>query len=285
MQKPKHNTTLVLLGTGTPNAEADRAGSSLAIIVDDVPYLVDFGPGVVRRANNAYQKGITALAPEKLCRAFLTHLHTDHTAGYADLIFTPWVLERKQALRVWGPPGIKPMTEHILSAYQADIQERLEGLEPANPIGYHVDVAEIQAGFVYEDERVRVEAFAAKHGSWQAMSYKFITDAGVIVISGDTAPYNGIAERYQGCDILVHEVYSKEMFQKRPSEWQSYHRAVRTSTQELAAIAAQVKPKKLVLYHQLFWGQSIEGLLQEIRAGYDGTVISGSDLDVFELGE
>ena len=285
MQKSKHKTTLVLLGTGTPNAEADRAGSSLAIIVDDVPYLVDFGPGVVRRANNAYQKGITALAPEKLCQAFLTHLHTDHTAGYADLIFTPWVLERKQALRVWGPPGIKPMTEHILSAYQADIQERLEGLEPANPIGYHVDVAEIQAGFVYEDERVRVEAFAAKHGSWQAMSYKFITDAGVIVISGDTAPYNGIAERYQGCDILVHEVYSKEMFQKRPPEWQNYHRSVHTSTQELAAIAAQVKPKRLVLYHQLFWGQSIEGLLQEIRAGYDGTVISGSDLDVFELGE
>ena len=285
MTESKHKTTLVLLGTGTPNAEFDRAGSSLAIIVDDVPYLVDFGPGGVRRANEAYRrKGIAALAPEKLCHAFLTHLHTDHTAGYADLIFTPWVLERNQPLRVWGPNGIQNMTNHILAAYHADIYERLEGLEPANALGYNVDVTEIEAGFVFEDERVRVEAFAAKHGSWPAMSYKFTTAAGVIVISGDTAPYDGLADHYRNCDILVHEVYSAQQFRKRSPEWQRYHSAVHTSTQELAATAAQAQPKKLVLYHQLFWGQSVAGLLQEIRADYDGIVISGSDLDVFELG-
>ena len=43
-------TRLVLLGTGTPNADPDRFGPSVAIVVDDASYLVDFGVGVVRRA-------------------------------------------------------------------------------------------------------------------------------------------------------------------------------------------------------------------------------------------
>src|SRR6266567_2439701 len=48
---------IVLLGTGTPNADPDRSGPSVAIVVNDTPYLVDFGPGVVRRASAAFQKG------------------------------------------------------------------------------------------------------------------------------------------------------------------------------------------------------------------------------------
>ena len=39
---------MVLLGTGTPNADPDRSGPAVAIAVEDVPYLVDF-----RRASSA----------------------------------------------------------------------------------------------------------------------------------------------------------------------------------------------------------------------------------------
>ena len=41
-------TKLVLLGTGTPNAEPNASGPATAVVVDDRAYLVDFGPGVVR---------------------------------------------------------------------------------------------------------------------------------------------------------------------------------------------------------------------------------------------
>ena len=81
-------TKLVLLGTGTPNACPNASGPSTAVIVGDRSYLVDFGPGVVRQAAKAYQKGIDALRPDRLTVAFCTHLHTDHTAGYADLILS-----------------------------------------------------------------------------------------------------------------------------------------------------------------------------------------------------
>ena len=99
-------TKLVLLGTGTPNACPNACGPSSAVVVGDRAYLVDFGPGVVRQAAKAYQQGIDALRPDRLMIAFCTHLHTDHTAGYPDLIFTPWVLERPKPLKVFGPKGI-----------------------------------------------------------------------------------------------------------------------------------------------------------------------------------
>ena len=44
---------VVLLGTGTPNADPERMGPSVAVVVNDVPYVVDSGPGVVRRAAEA----------------------------------------------------------------------------------------------------------------------------------------------------------------------------------------------------------------------------------------
>ena len=122
-------TKLVLLGTGTPNACPNASGPCSAVVVGDRAYLVDFGPGVVRQASKAYYKGIDALRPDLLTVAFCTHLHTDHTVGYADLIFTPWVLERSQPLQVYGPKGIKSMTEHLLSAYAVDIDFRIHGFE------------------------------------------------------------------------------------------------------------------------------------------------------------
>ena len=85
-------TRLVLLGTGTPNAEPDRSGPSLAIIIQDKSYIVDFGPGIVRQANKLYTQdndAFISLKPSNLEVAFLTHLHSDHTTGYPDLIFTP----------------------------------------------------------------------------------------------------------------------------------------------------------------------------------------------------
>ena len=174
------------------------------------------------------------------------------------------------------------MTRHIQAAYQADIDIRLNGLEPANPDGFKVEVKEIEAGFVYQDENVKVTAFAVRHGSWkQAFGYRFETADKTIVISGDAAPSESIAAMCQGCDILVHEVYSTAGYATREPEWQTYHASFHTSSKELAAIANQAKPGLLVLYHQLNWGVSDEDLLAEIRQDYDGRVVSGSDLDVF----
>jgi ribonuclease BN (tRNA processing enzyme) len=274
-ENDKGTTRLVLLGTGTPNAEPSRSGPAAAVVVGDQPYVVDFGPGVVRRTVGA------GLDPKKLTRAFLTHLHSDHTAGYPDLILTPWTLEREEPLEVYGPPGLRAMTERLLAAYEADIEERLKGLQPANQTGWRVEARDVEAGFIYRDENVEVEAFAVDHGSWDAYGYKFRTADRTIVISSDTAPTEIMVEKSRGCDILLHEAYSVAGFETLPPAWQAYHAAVHTSSRQLAEIATRAEPKLLVLYHQLLWGASYEDLLAEVQEGYDGEVVSGRDLDVF----
>lgn len=285
-QVPNTSSTrarLVLLGTGTPNADPDRWGPAAAIVVNDQSYLVDAGVGIVRRAAAVAAKGVTGLRASELRRVFITHLHSDHTLGLADLMLSPWVLERTTPLSVYGPSGIAAMTQHIEEAWREDIAMRLYGLEPQSTRNYKAVTREIKAGRIFEDGNVRVDAIPVPHGSWpEAFGFRFQTADRVFVISGDTRPSDTIADACQGCDVLMHEVYSAVKLSSRPEDWQTYHRAVHTSTVELAKLAAKARPKLLVLYHQLFWGATDADLLREIReAGYSGMVVSGRDLEIY----
>ena len=276
---------LVILGTGTPVADPERSGPAVAIIKSNKSYLVDVGAGIVRRAAAASIKhNIPSLSARYLNAAFLTHLHSDHTVGLPDLIFSPWVLGRKQPLKLYGPVGTKNMASHQLQAYEEDIRMRLDGLERASPDGYKVETSEIlKGGTVLETETIKIEAIPVLHGSWkQAYGFVFSDGNKKIVISGDARPSPALIQAAEDADILVHEVYSLEGYKTLPKEPQTYHASFHTSTYELAEIAKQTKPKLLVLYHQLYWGFSDEDLMREIReAGYKGEVISASDLDIF----
>jgi ribonuclease BN (tRNA processing enzyme) len=280
------DTRIIILGTGTPNADPERSGPAVAVVRGATAYLVDAGPGIVRRAAAAARRHqLEALAPNRLRLLFVTHLHSDHTLGLPDLILSPWVLERHDPLVVYGPPGIKAMVDHILAAYAADIRNRIDGLEPANETGYKVEVHEIAAGAVYRDSVMTVRAFAVPHGDWaagQSYGYRFESPDRTVVISGDTRASDAVVAACNGCDVLLHEVYSAERFGTRPPEWQRYHGNAHTSTVEVAALAQRARPKLLVLYHQLFWGATDADLLGELgRAGYRGRVVSARDLDVY----
>ena len=271
-----------MLGTGTPNADPERFGPAVAVVVGETSYLVDFGVGVVRRAAAAERAGIRALGVTRLSRAFATHLHSDHTLGLADLILSPWVLERETPLEVYGPRGLRSMANHLVAAYGEDIRVRTTGGEPKHKYDPRiVNVREIVPGTVYRDERVTVTAFAVPHGVSQAFGYRFQTADRTIVISGDTGADSRIEEQCRGCDVLVHEVYSEAGLPSRPPAWQAYHKRYHTSSRQLGAIAARAKPALLVLYHQLMWTSNEEELLKEVRSVYDGKVVSAHDLDVY----
>lgn len=293
----KIETKVVVLGTGTPNADPDRSGPCVAVIVGENSYLVDFGPGLVRRAAQAYRQGIDALKVSNLKRAFLTHLHSDHSGGYSDLILSPWVLERNEPLKVFGPKGLNDMTTHILAAYSADINERIFGLEQANKEGIKVEVDEISPGEIYKDEFVTVEAIPVIHGSFESYAYKFKTPDKIVVISGDTSPCENLINAAKDCDILVHEVYYTQGVHSRSPQWKKYHTSVHTSAIELGEIASKIKPNLLVMYHQLYMIDTINGndselsnkieevekeIMKEVRENYKGNVISVKDLGVYE---
>jgi ribonuclease BN (tRNA processing enzyme) len=229
---PANHTQVVVLGTGTPEPYPDRSGPAVAIVVNGAVNLVDCGPGVVRRAEAAEQNGIKALDVKNLKIVFITHLHSDHTLGYPDLIFTPWVLHRRVPLQAYGPRGLRHMTDHILRAWQEDIHVRTTGLEEADRTGYQVEVHEISPGVVYQDQNVKVTAFPVKHGSWkQAFGYRFDTADRSIVLSGDTAPTDTVVTACNGCDVLLHEVYNINGAEMREEHWKEYFAAFHTSPQ------------------------------------------------------
>jgi ribonuclease Z len=280
----KPGTKLILLGTGTPNPDPDKFGPGLAIVVNNASYIVDCGAGIVRRATAAARKyDLPALNAANLKTLFITHLHSDHTIGYPDIILTPAVVDRNAALNVYGPKGTAFMTEHLLKAYGEDIKVRTEGLEHGNPAAYKVNVHEIAEGIVYKDSNVVVKAFKVSHGSWkEAYGFRFETKDKVIVVSGDCTYSENLVRNAQGCDILVHEVYSLKGFAARDSTWQAYHSAFHTSAKQLADIANKVHPKLLVLTHELLWSATKEDLMNEISSRYSGPVAFGNDLDMYE---
>ena len=276
-------SSVIVLGTGTPNADPERFGPAVAVIANGTAYLVDAGAGVMRRAAAAsarYQ--IPGLKAKQIGVVFLSHLHSDHTIGLADVIHTGWVDEREAPLRLFGPRGTKEMAEHLTKAYQRDIRVRTEGDQPHTRDGWRVVANDIAPGVVYRDSNVTVTAILVPHSNWdQAYGYRFETRDRVFVISGDTRPADALVAACNGCDVLVHEAYSPERLRARPPDWQKYHTGSHTSTIELAALATRARPKLLVLYHQLYWGASDEDLLAEVRSGYSGAVASAKDLDRF----
>jgi ribonuclease Z len=287
---PKPKTQIVMLGTGTPRPDPERSGPATAIVANGTPYLVDFGPGVVRRVAAAYRNGVTAFGPAatELRTIFLTHLHADHTAGYPDLILTPWILGRTQPIDVYGPPGLRDMTRHVLDAWKIDIDNRVNGIDRLRRAGCRVNVHEIAPGVIYKDRNVRITAFPVRHGLLKnAFGFRIETADRIIVMSGDTAPTPSLAEHCGGCDVLIHEAYSQQTYERVSRKWQRYRRHHHTSSKELAALAARVKPGLLVLYHRANAGGAMTlpdpevALLDEVRRLYDGRVVTAHDLDVF----
>ena len=274
-------TSVVLLGTGMPAPNHLAQGPATAVIAGGRIFLFDAGPGVVRQMEAAglpYRGG-------PITGVFLTHLHSDHTLGLPDVIFTSWVMGRKDALRVIGPPGTRAMVGHIEAAWSEDIDVRTHGLEHNTPGGWRTDVRETRGGVVYDSAGVRIRAFPVKHGSWTwAFGYRVDTPGKSIVISGDTAPSDSLVAEATGVDVLVHEVYpeAKLVTEDRAGgeDWPRYMRSFHTSDRELGAIAVRAHPRLLVLTHMVRMGGTDEDLEKGIRTGgWKGPLAIGKDLD------
>ena len=119
-------TKVVVIGSGTPAADPRHGGISVAVVVNDQPYIIDCGPGFWRnsQANTpAYGGKIAALEPNNLNRLFLTHLHFDHTEGLSEFMLAPWVYNRKgpcrstdrQVRRTWFATSQRPTPKTLIS--------------------------------------------------------------------------------------------------------------------------------------------------------------------------
>ena len=274
-------THLIVLGSGTPIPDPERAGPAYAVTYGTRVFLFDAGAGVMRRVAAA------GLPIDGFTAVFLTHLHSDHTLGLPDVIHTSWVMGRARPMPVIGPPGTRAMVDNIQAAWAEDIRVRTEGMERAHKGGYRADVTESTGGIVYDSAGVRIRAIPVRHGSWPvAFAFRIDTPDRSIVLGGDTSPSAALEEAARGVDVLVHEVYNGHRVAPEQraggQAWPQYLKEAHTSDDELGQIAARAKPHTLILSHVLRFGGPMDEIVAGVRrGGFQGTVVVAKDLDRF----
>lgn len=271
--QPPPKMEVILLGTGYPRPSNDRAGPATAVVVGEKLFVVDAGRGVVMRL-------AAAEIPLRSLRAvFLTHLHSDHTSGLPDLFNTSWIFGRKDALNLYGPQGTKGLADAMLQFFREDIHIRRDLTEMHPAAGATINTRIVKEGVVYQDDVVRVTAFAVDHRPVQnALGYRFDSGGKSIVISGDTRVSENLIRHARGVDVLIHEAYLPEHFDKHDSkEVAARLKAYHTSAEEVGQVAERAGVKLLVLTH-LVPGDNDATFLERARKHFKGKIIVGRDL-------
>jgi len=294
---PDTKTFAVMLGSGGVNPTPHRNGPSGAVIAHDSTYIIDAGEGIWRglaRAAIAHDGLLTEhLAPTRIQRLFLTHLHSDHTIGLPAVWLKSWIFGRQEPFQVYGPIGTQKLCQHLIEAYHGDIHERTYGPEgsPKQRTGWQIDVHEIEdTGLVYEDDHVKVEAYHHKHGNFkQNFAYRFTTPDRVIAWSGDGRVAGDLDKAARDADVFFCELSTEDnlihanwggptLEDKQQTIW-TYH----LRPKELAEFARRMHVKTLVTMHERNYTDPFDpnALMKEFKRDYEGVVYSSRDGDVF----
>ena len=264
---------VILLGTGYPRPDPDHAGPATAIVVKDRIFLVDAGRGVTQRFVSA------DLQWKSIRAVLLTHLHSDHTSGLPDLFDTSWIFGRHVPLELYGPRGTRALADAMVKFFDADIHIRRDLTEMQPAAGATVRPHEIREGVIYEDPDVRITAFAVDHRPVEpAFGYRFDAGGQSIVISGDTRPSDNFIRHAKGVDILIHEAYLPEHFDKADTPQVAARlKAYHTSAEEAGQVAEKAGVKMLVLTH-LIPANAEATFLERAAKYFHGKIIAGRDL-------
>ncbi len=282
---------VTLLGTGTPMPNPNRFGAATLIEAGSHKLLIDAGRGVTIRL------GQLGLPLRDVSEVFITHFHSDHLLGLADLWLIGWLPpaygQREQPLRIWGPAGLSDITSGLEAAYARDIQIRIRD-EQLPAAAARFDVTEFEAGgVVFDEDGVTVTAFEVDHGELikPAFGYRIDFAGRSVVISGDTKFDENIIQAAEGVDLLIHEVMAvdERFFETNPRmKLVAEHH---TLPREAGIVFDRVRPGLAVYSHIVQAGgpgippPSRADILAETRETYSGPLVMGEDLTSFEVGE
>lgn len=320
-QGSSKETRIVLLGTaGGPPPAVGSAGIATAVVAGDGVYLVDCGRSAVTQFMNA---GLDLSKIKGFFVTHLHLDHVIDLFDFFALGLTAPNREMpgiSQPVPVYGPGRaaasafLRPVDNPIgganpipgtadlmrLSAEAVAYQLNQEKLLGAPDVRDLIDVREIPvpAGVpaspnpppstlqpfpLFENDDVKVTATMVPH-VFASYAFRFDTDDGSFVLSGDTAKSNNLITLSKDADVLVHEVVdldgAVEAGLLTPDLRTLFLRG-HTDVLEVGSIAQAAGAKHLVLDHFI---PAQPGVVNQARwrrqakEGYDGDVIVGRDL-------
>jgi ribonuclease BN (tRNA processing enzyme) len=297
-QAPATGTVIITLGTaGGPLPRKDRAQSSNLLVVNGKLYLIDAGGGVTLRI---VQSGYDF---RQVGKVFITHPHSDHTAGLATLLVSEWEQAPQQPIDVYGG-GVERLVKGAIDYLTANAEIRwAEGKRtPMENIFHGHDVA---AGLIFQDANVKVSAVENTHfnfpqgsppyGKYTSYSYRFETPGRVIVFTGDTGPSSAVTELANGADVLVTEVTSPEEVvesQKRAGIWQAKTPAEQegflrhmheehVTPEDVGKMATKAGVKTVVMTHlgpSVIANDDYQRYADEAKKHFSGSIVLAKDL-------
>lgn len=266
---------VVLLGTGNPVPDANRAGSATLVRVGSHLLLFDAGRAVTMRLAAA------GVFPGMLSAVLLTHLHSDHIVDLNDVVTTHWVMSPEpRTLTLIGPHRTGAVVDGMMAMLAPDIEYRIAHHDDLT-WAPQVSVTEVESGVVWEADGVRVIAVATDHRPVEpTVGYRVEHDGKAVVVAGDTVPCAGLDEICAGADVYVQTVLRDDLVgmvpMQRFRDTIDYH----SSVVQAAQTAARAGVRTLVLTHQVPTPapESAGEWVAIAAAHFGGEIVFGEDL-------
>ena len=266
---------VVLLGTGNPLPDRDRAGAATLVRAGGRALLFDAGRGVCLRMAAA------GMLPVMLEAILLTHLHSDHICDLNDVVTTAWVMSPvPKPTRIYGPPRTQDVIDGMIAMLRPDVEYRLAHHADLNweP---QLDVVEVTPGGVFDDNGLRVIAASTDHRPVEpTIGYRVEFEGKSVVLAGDTVPCAGLDEMCAGADVYVQTVLRDDLVRMVPMprfvDTIDYHSTV----VQAAQTASRSGVGTLMLTHQVPTpaAGSADEWTAIAREHFSGDIVFGEDL-------
>ena len=284
---------MYILGSGTPESNADRFGSSYVFQVGDEHIMFDCGPATTYKLVKA------GLKPTMIDHLLFTHHHFDHDVDYPCFLLSRWneSIGDERELQVIGPDLTERISHRLMDenegAFAHDWIARINhplslnahvvrgGRLPRPPLT--VNARDVGPGKVHSGDTWEITATQAEHVQpWlDSLAYRLDTEEGSVVVTGDTRPCQSVQDLAADADLMVCLcAYVQEDIDGTP---EAEYMCGSTSAAKMAQAAGV---RKLALVHQspsIDEPGTAERALADIAAAYEGTVIWGRELMSFEV--
>lgn len=297
--------SVAILGLGAgPLFWPGRNNTGFLLTVNGAEYMIDCGAGTPQAI---FDLG-AGFAPLK--NLFFTHYHFDHTVGYADLLARAYQTrpQNLKSLDVWGPPGLKKMTDGLVAALDTGFELHHWNPEMPNakviPAVHEFTLPKTGNQKVYEDDNVIVTATRVYHDQDvpDAYGYRFDIKKGPsagksVVFSGDTVKNDQLIALARDATMLVHEVSINELAGKIAPKGSALYKHLinsHTDVAEIPVIAKEANVDMVVLQHYGNVGERFslaeaaqmihsKVVAANINVGYKGRIIAPLELDVIDI--